>query len=257
MFLSNVEFDDPEQLYSLLKHFPLVKDLTMQAVSFQNHESSNSPNDLNLEKLTLGGRPAPHFLSSFCSIDALRAFPTLRELRVPGRWLEDYSYILYTLRACTSLRILHVTSPQNMITWKVIPPLGLNYIEELRFGTGFRASSRRSGVRALQWWIDSFTYVEGVAPLQKVVLEIHGNILLGSDKEDLWSELDRAVTRPQFSSLQTFTIIFHRLGGHSCGAKDLIWAKFIELRNREVLKVMECQLQLAIQNLPEYNHWEI
>ncbi|KAK0463486.1 uncharacterized protein EV420DRAFT_1745078 [Desarmillaria tabescens] len=30
MFLSNVEFDGPEQLYSLLKHFPPVKDFTMQ-----------------------------------------------------------------------------------------------------------------------------------------------------------------------------------------------------------------------------------
>lgn len=151
------------------------------------------------------------------------------------------------------------SSPNSMFTvifWKPISPLGLSYIEELRFGICVEASPRRSDVRAMQWWIDSFADVEDVAPLRKVTLEIRGNIVHGSDKENLWSELDRAATRPQFSSLQTFTVIFHCSedfdNWHACRMKDLIWTKCTEMRNRKVLKVMGCQLELSIEELHEY-----
>ncbi|KAK0239445.1 hypothetical protein EDD85DRAFT_821906 [Armillaria nabsnona] len=253
--LSNVEFKGPEQLYALLGHFPLAKDLTLRAVSFQNPlDPSNSSSVLDLEKLTLADGPMPHFLSSFYDIDNLRVCPSLRELRISVLWFEDYLDILYISHACPTLRVLHVISLQDMIFWKPIPPLGLSYIEELRFGICVQASPRWSDVRAIQWWVDSFADVEDVAPLRKVTLEIRGNIVHGSDKEDLWSELDRAATRPQFSSLQTFTIIFHcsEDDWHACRMKDLIWTKCTEMRNRKVLKVMGCRLELSMEDLHEY-----
>ncbi len=112
--LSNVEFKGPEQLYALLGHFPLAKDLTLRAVSFQNPlDPSNSSSVLDLEKLTLADGPMPHFLSSFCDIDHLRLCPTLRELRVSVLWFEDYVYTLYISHACPTLRVLHVISPQD------------------------------------------------------------------------------------------------------------------------------------------------
>ncbi|SJL12311.1 uncharacterized protein ARMOST_15734 [Armillaria ostoyae] len=257
VMLSDVQFKGPEQLYSLLGHFPLTKDLTLRAVSFQNPlDPSNSSSVLDLEKLALADGPMPHFLSSFCNIHNLRVCPALRELRVSVLWFEDYFYTLYISHACPTLRVLHVISPQDMIFWKPVPALGLSYIEELRFGICVEASPRRSDVRAMQWWIDSFADVEDVAPLRKVTLEIRGNIVHGSDEEDLWSELDRAATRPQFSSLQTFTVIFHCSEDiddwHACKMKDLIWTKCTEMRNRKVLKVMGCQLELSMEDLREY-----
>ncbi|KAK0211661.1 hypothetical protein IW262DRAFT_1413628 [Armillaria fumosa] len=159
--LSDVEFKGLKQLYSLLGHFPLVKDLTLRAASFQNPlDPPNSSSILDLEKLTLADGPMPHFLSFFCNIHKLQVFYTLRELRV--LWFEDYLCTLYISHACPTLRVLHVISLQDMIFFKPTPPLGLSYIEELRFGICVEASSRWLDVRAMQWWIDSFTDVDDV-----------------------------------------------------------------------------------------------